>query len=289
MVRWPVSVARLLIPLCAALLLLVGTTKPAAADVGPKPEVVVGVYFGGQSLPYTQYSAAILSCATGEAGLAPPDPSWGMPAVQGLESLDLSDPSGCRWGYPPTPVSAGEAADGGARFSYMVPSHFRLAVYVPASGQTFLTPPVDRDTLRARFTVDLASDGTATISPAPQPVWESDWRWDLACLALPLTLIVELAIVLLWARRSALPARPLFITGLIANVLTLPLVWLVVLGASYLLGGPAAFVALAFLEVLAVFFEGSFYWKGGKLRLGNALALSMVANLASFTLGALVH
>ncbi|MDA8216485.1 MAG: hypothetical protein M0Z94_02580 [Dehalococcoidales bacterium] len=287
--RWPVRVGRLLAPLCAALLLLGGTVQPAAADVGPKPEVVVGVYYGGQSLPYTQYGAAILSCATGEARLAHPDPSWGMSAVPGLENLDLSDPSGCRWGYPLAPVSSGPTEDGKVRFSYMVPSRFRLAVYVPASGQTFLTAPVDRDTLRARFRVDLASDGTATISPTPQPVWESDWRWELACLALPLTLIVELAIVLLWARRSALPARPLFITGLIANLLTLPLVWLVVLGVSYLLGGPAAFVALAFLEVLAVFFEGSLYWKGGKLRLGNALALSMVANLASFSFGALVH
>ncbi len=77
--------------------------------------------------------------------------------------------------------------------------------------------------------------------------------------------------------------------GALANVLSLPTVWLVVMIVSNFMGGPSGFVALVAMEVLVVPFEGMLYWRSGKLRLGNALALAAVANLASFTFGAVVH
>lgn len=286
--QWLRMVGRLPLPFCIALILLVAAPGPVSADVGPKPDMTVGIYYDGQPLPYESFTAAILSCESGGRP-TPAFASWGMPEVPGLEQLDLSDPSGCRWGYPNVPVSVRAADDGGVRFSYMVPSRFRLAIYLPASGKTFLTPPADRHTLRAKFRVDLAADGTARIGPAAQPFWESDWRWDLACLALPLTLAIELFIVLLWARRWSLPARPLLRAGLWANVFSLPAIWFVILAASTLVGGPTAFVALVVLEVLVIPFEALFYRRSGKLPLGNALALAAVANLASFGFGAVVH
>mgnify|MGYP005847529983 CR=1 FL=1 len=280
-------VVRLVLPLCAVLVPLAAPGL-ASADVGPKPDVTVGIYFEGQQLPYGAFSAAILSCEP-SAGLTPPYASWGMPAMPALAQLDLSDPSGCRWGYPNVPVSVRAAEEGGVRFSYMVPTRFRLAIHLPASGQTYLTPPVDRHTLRAKFRVDLAADGTARIEPAAQPFWESDWRFDLSLIALPITLAIELLIVLLWTRRLDLPARPALGAGLFANILSLPTVWLVVMAISTLMGGPAAFMALAAMEVLVIPFESLFYWRSGKVRLGSALALAAVANLASLGFGAIVH
>ncbi|MHB1416243.1 MAG: hypothetical protein ACYC1C_13425 [Chloroflexota bacterium] len=281
-------IVRLVVLMGAALAVLLATPLPASADVGPKPDITVAISHEGQPLAYDSFRAAVLSCEDGDR-LTLRYADWGMPAVPGLERLDLSDPSGCRWGYPGVPVSAREADGGGVRFSYMVPSRFRLAVYLPMSGQTFLTPPVDRRTLRATFQVDLGADGTATIASGPQPFWETDWRWDLSLVALPLTLGIELLVVLLWTWRLALPARPLVKVSALANVLSLPTVWLVVMIVSNFMGGSSAFVALVAMEVLVVPFEGLLYWRTRKLRLGNALALAAVANLASFTFGAVVH
>ncbi len=109
--------------------------------------------------------------------------------------------------------------------------------------------------------------------------------WDDGfALALPLTLIVEVAVASVYRARVPFPRRWLGWVAL-ASVLTLPVVWWIILEyPDYLTG-----IVLA--EAFAVLFEAGFLYFAFRKKLTPAriLLLSVVMNGASFLVGVVVN
>jgi hypothetical protein len=99
---------------------------------------------------------------------------------------------------------------------------------------------------------------------------------------LPITIILEGLIIVGYCRRSGKPLLPLLVTGVIANIHTQTLLWVVltIFYRHYL-------AALWITEVLIWLIESfllSFPLKN-QLKLSDALRISLVMNLVSFWVG----
>ena len=95
---------------CFALILVLPlgpAARPAAADVGPKPQVTVHVTYEGRPVPDSAFQARMLACLPPGAA-----PYRDGPSLPGLDQLDLTDPAGCRWQAPSAPVWGGDCTDG---------------------------------------------------------------------------------------------------------------------------------------------------------------------------------
>jgi hypothetical protein len=270
--------------LVAALLAALLAPLPVFADMGPKPSVVVTVTYQGRPVPDATFQAQMLECFAAGA-----NSSERQKPLLGLEKFDLRDPSGCTWQAGRTLIWGGDCVQGSCEFGYMLPSRFRLAVLLPSQGRLFVSNAVERSGLRADFAADLAADGSATLTPRASPLLERDWTMEGVGLAILLTLAAELAIVLAFVRVTKRPLRRLFIACLIGNLVSVPLVWFFA-GFFYIFGAAAlGFIGLGIAEVVAWLGEAIFYAWFGRLRVSRALLLSLVANLASFGIGLLVH
>ena len=105
-------------------------------------------------------------------------------------------------------------------------------------------------------------------------------------LAVLVTLAVELPVLWLLARfvfrLTRVSTRRLFAVGVLASVVTLPLLWFVL--PRLLPAQPALVVG----EGLVVVLEALCYWRLLPSRLGAAIGLAVIANVASFLVGVVV-
>ncbi|MHB1355688.1 MAG: hypothetical protein ACYCZF_06895 [Anaerolineae bacterium] len=266
-------------------LLLVSLLLPSVclADMGPKPSMTVRLLRSGQPFSAVGIQLRLLACQEGAS--EPWNPDQALPA---LNRVDLTDPSGCTWQIPSYPVFS-SYTEGTASFSYMLPDRFRVAVYDPAADRLWLSNAADRQGMHTSFQLDLRDDGTAVLVSQQQNILQKSWDIGRMLAALLISLVLELALVVgyvLWQRRRW---QPYLLAGLIGNIISLPLVWLLA-GIAYLLGGSATgLVAMAIGEVLAVFFEALLYCLICKERYGRMLLLSLAANVLSFAVGLLLH
>ena len=168
----------------------------------------------------------------------------------------------------------------------MLPDRFRLAVYLPGQSRLFVTDAVERQGLYDTFQVDLTADGAGRLRRTSSVRY---WTLGGVAVALPLTLAIEAAVILLYTRLRRLPLRPLLTAGLVVNALTLPGVWIFSGLTAAIVGPGAGVTALAVTEVIAWAGEGAVYASWGRLGLGAAFLLSLIANAASFGLGLFVH
>ncbi len=107
--------------------------------------------------------------------------------------------------------------------------------------------------------------------------------------ALVLTIVIETGVLFFLVRGPMatsprrLPDTLLIFSGVFASGATLPYVWFVL---PNLVGGRLVYVALA--ETFAVGAEALFYAMALRLPIRSSFILSLICNLASFSLGALL-
>jgi hypothetical protein len=105
--------------------------------------------------------------------------------------------------------------------------------------------------------------------------------------AVVLTLIIELAAAAIYLARLKLLGGLVWV--LVANLVSLPIVWFV-LPSFYFLPGLPLLVSIAAAEVFAVMFEAILLYAAMRKRgltLGHSVTLSLLMNAASFAVGAL--
>lgn len=267
----------------AGLLMAAIAVPAAAADAGPKPSVDVVVSLNGAPVPEEPFYAQMLTCD-------PPDFQLGRqcgfddPACDQFLALAVPEPSeACTWRLRGQPtVWGGECTGSQCHFTYFLPQRFRLAAYLPGSDQLFVSNPVTRSGLYGAYRLELAADGSARLVEST-PLLRRAYVGG-ALVALLLSLIIELAVGLVFVRLTHAPRRALW-GVLIGNLLTVPLLWVFVAAASPYGGG---LLPLALGEVVAVLVEGAIIalLTRGQMRPARAFAMSLVVNLASFLLGA---
>jgi hypothetical protein len=274
---------RILRALGALLVICLLLPSICLSDMGPKPSMTVRLQRNGQPFALAGIQARLLACQEGTS--TPWKPDQVLPA---LGRVDLADPSGCTWQIPSYPVFTSYNA-GTVSFSYMLPERFRVAIYDPAAERLWLSNAAERQGMHTSFQLDLLDDGTAVLVSQQQNILQKSWDFNRMLLALLLSLVLELAVVvgyIIWQRRRW---QRYVLAGLVGNIISLPIVWLLA-GIAYLVGGSlAGLVILGLGEVFAVFLEALLYTLICKERFGRMLLLSLAANVLSFTVGLLLH
>lgn len=256
------------------LLILTSAATPALADVGPKIGgfVVVTVTVDGQPLEEKDAVGTLLSLSPKFS-----DHPQHVPV--------LDDPSGGKWMQAGN-LWGGKNENGTFRFhGFMpvggIPDQVRVAVYIPSHDKVFVTDISPTRPHLVRMTADLHADGTGTLKLDWPSLWQELPFWQ----ALGVTLFVELLVVFLFCRKKNVAiARPLRVV-IWVNFLTLPVVWLFLIGSQLTLGTLTGVAAFVVVELLAVLFEGGMYRWRGKMEWKSAMTVSLIANGMSALLG----
>ena len=269
---------------CVAMIVLAFTASTAVADaIVPKlsDSVIVRVAYEGKPLKDQGVVAALLSLAS--EGREPINKAKPVPQ---LDTMKLDDPSGKMWTYAGY-LWGGENKNGKFRFRGFapvggdIPDQVRVAVYLPSQDRAFLTDISTTRPYLARMTADLHADGTGTL--------RHDWPSVLQHLpflqALGITLAVELLIVFAYCRRKKLPLAPPLRVGIWTNLLTWPVVWVLVIGFQVTLATPDKIVLFIMIEAMAASFEGIMYTWRGKMGWKSGMSVAFVANAASALVG----
>jgi hypothetical protein len=190
----------------------------------------------------------------------------------------IPDPDrGCYWTVAPM-AWGGNCSQSSCRFNYFLPKSFRLSVYLPSQDRIYMSDEVTRRNFRSAFEAELLNDGGMILSETT-PFRQSDTASHIRTflIALGITLLLELLVALLYCYLAKV-SRTVLISVLIANLISLPIVWFVfTLLDEY-------FLVIFLAELFAVVFEAYFIaWRGLTLR--KAFILSILMNAASFVIG----
>ena len=254
----------------------------AYADIGPKHNVLFHVKLDGADVQDELFYSAMLAChnvTPYEFEQIKNYTTVRHPSLL-IEERDVS--KGCIW-YPAEHAWGGECRKSRCDFTYFPPREFRLAVHIPSINKTFLIGEARREEFNSEFDVLLSSDGRAEIKEAKSIIGgitpSSFWNF---MLALAMTLILELVFSFAYIRWRKLPER-ILISVAFANILSLTLLWLflpLITASLFLL---CCFTFL-FAEAGVVLFEFLiiFIMNRKRMKLIDALAMSLINNIASF-------
>lgn len=263
--------------LILALLIFSLVPNLVSADTGPKPSVDIHVSLNGQNVPDSSFNAKMLTCQKEENQ---------FPARDLIPQLNISEydsANNCYW-QPAELVWGGNCQNSNCHFNYFLPSQFRLAVYLSSQDKVYLSAEVTRENFRSTFEANLLSDGNMNLQEIT-PFTQSNSAKNIRnfFFALILTFILELIVALIFLSIAKI-SKKVLISVLVANVISLPLVWFVfpllkIIPLAILLG-----------EIFAFVFEGYFIHLLNKeiISLKKSFILSILMNLTSLIVGGFI-
>jgi hypothetical protein len=173
--------------------------------------------------------------------------------------------------------------------TYKLPRQVRLVVYFPSDESIYITNPTDISRRRDRSTLlaVIEPDGTGTLVNEEPTTWIEENYVLQMLVALAATLVIELAVVLLWiaaTQRRASAGRVLLI-AIAGNLITVPAVWAISFESKIHFDIVVAAVVYAAAEVGAILVEAALYVWLGKFTARSGYLLSFTANCLSFLCG----
>jgi hypothetical protein len=253
--------------------------ESSSADIGPKPSAEIHLTLNGKNIPDPAFRATMLTCQKGGEQF----PVAFRDLIPQLEIDDFDTARNCSW-KPAFLVHGGECRDGVCHFGYFLPDRFRLAVYLPSENAVFKSIEVTRENFNSTFEGELLSGGSMVLNETT-PFIKSDIvsNTKTFLIALLITLILELLVARIYVSRTKSRGKVLG-SVLIANTISLPLVWFVF---PLLVTGPLVILAG---EIFAFVFEGYFiHWRNAEdISLKKSFVLSILMNLTSLILGGFI-
>jgi len=263
--------------LILALLLYSPVPRLASADLGPKPTADIHITLNGQNVPDSSFSAKMLTCQKEQSPLGSKD------LIPQLNIREYDSINSCYW-MPADLAWGGDCENSNCSFHYFLPSQFRLAIYLPSQDKVFLSAEVARENFKSTFEANLLSNGSIDLKETT-PFSQSDIAKNIKqfFFALILTLVLELIVALIFLSVAKISKKILF-SVLVANVISLPIVWFVfpllkIIPIAILLG-----------EIFAFVFEAYFIHLLNKelITLKRSFILSLVMNLTSWIIGGFI-
>ena len=245
-----------------------------SADLGPKPTVDIDVTYIGNKVSDNSFNAKMLGCNQDERL----NPERDLIPQLNISEYDSS--KSCYW-KPAYLAWGGDCKDSKCHFGYFPPQEFKLAVYVPSLNKVFISNEVSRTNFNSNYKLELNSDGSANIYETT-PLLKKD-KISSFIKALIITLILELIVALIFLSIAKI-RKKLLISVLIANIISLPLVWFI----FPLIGNIILVILLA--EIFAFVFEAYFIYSLNKkdITLKKSFILSLLMNLASLIIGGFI-
>ncbi len=293
------------ISLIFALVLAITFTVPfyASADTGPKPSVNITFEDFGKGAFY----ATLLSERSTNGPLSAYDGTNASAYFQESEGrrdiwqkfVDYNDADGFYFLQ-----SFSYVTDGEYRWGYYPPDVFKVLVYFPDQDMFVVSNICKRYAFDSYFTMSLATPGGVELLPSPggkayvfssKPLEKSyDFSAEILSLfaRVVLTLVLEIALAILFGYSAKKQLLLLFITNLITNIALN-----VTLNIFNFYSGQLAFtVWYVLLEILIFALEAALYCallpKYGKIKRGSRIIIlyAFVSNAVSFGAGlALAH
>ncbi|WP_367924076.1 hypothetical protein [uncultured Ruthenibacterium sp.] len=249
------------------------------ADAGPKPSVQITF----SSLPNEPCYATLLS----ERASTGPSSAWDGTMAharyeEGEEEIwkafvDYQDPDGFYflqeiWDCTET---------GRLDWTYYPPNSFKILLYFPQSGQFWTSPIYERYAFDSYFTVDLTQVENGIFTAEKH----YDFTWELISMAarMVLTLVVELAVALVFGYRNRHQLRIIFLV----NVATQIGLNLLINLANWKSGAFAFILAYLGLELIVFAIEAVLYvyFLSPDKSKKRAVLYALVANVLSFWIG----
>lgn len=204
-----------------------------------------------------------------------------------------------------TPDNAANCADGICEFHYYrverVPSQMKLLIEI--NKEKFTSDIINFSWTKPTFfyDVNILPENKMIIGPSLNQEENAHFPfWTSFFLALILTIIIELAVLIIFLRKWKIKTRKWkkpIITLITANIISVPLVWiifflLVAILTILMTEFPWANIVISFIiaEAFAVVLEACFmYWLNKKIiSLKRSFILSIVMNAASFVIGGII-
>ena len=203
----------------------------------------------------------------------------------------------CPWTYD----NYADCSDGLCSFTYYrigrVPNEMKLQVELNGMNYTSDTLTFDYANARAHYNtanydVNIGSDGLMTIQLSAKQN-DNGWSNGLSAMfaaffgSLFLTLVIEIIVAFILIRLWKLKSwKKLILSVLLANIISLPIVWLISIGLFTLLSLAALIIAEAFAFVFEAYF---LFWLNKKeLSLKKSFILSIAMNAASMIIGGFI-
>jgi hypothetical protein len=156
------------------ILFLLFFSQSSFADMGPKPTADIILSKSRESIDSA--FSALLACekdyCTGEDCNTKPSEEElkemcefeNDDACTALTNIWITDTEkDCTWQHAPY-IWGGNCQDSICHFNYMIPTEFRLAVYLPSEKKTYLSEKVYRENFHSTFIAELNNDKTITIT-----------------------------------------------------------------------------------------------------------------------------
>jgi len=246
--------------------------------MGPKPTVDVHVPYNGAELNDGKFNAVMLGCY--DSDRVPGIASRGD-FVQQLNISFVDTEKGCIWRPAHLGWNKG-CSDSICRYWYNPPDEFMIAVYLPSTGTTYISNEISRKNFYSSYELSISPDGTASIIETT-PIWR--WTWLMSFIkALIITLFFEMILAMAFTETFKLP-RSLLLYVLLANLISLPIVWFVFPLIRIM------WLVIPLAEIFAFVFEGWFVHHFNKkaISLKKSLLMSLLLNLVSFFIGGFVY
>ncbi len=233
----------------------------ASADMGPKPSTDIYVTLNNQTISDNSFYAKMLTCQTED--IVP------FPISDLIPQLNINDydtknlcywkPEGLAWG--------GNCQNSSCNFTYMLPSAFKLAIYVPSLKKVFITDQISRNNFKSNYSVELSLDGSARIFETT-PIISSDKVRSFLIMIIPI-LLVELFIAFLYILIAKFPKK-ILLAVFLANLLSLLVVLFVISSIKNW------FLYILFSAVFTLVFEYYFIYFLNKKTTSFSRLISMV-------------
>lgn len=264
----------------------------ASADMGPKPSTTVNFTYDGKELSDKFFIAKMAGCVGENAGtIYEDDRVKGELTAEYADRFQIPDnffieekdeARGCTWKMARLAWVSNEAGENSRRFGYHPPAKFRLAVFIPETNKVFISKPATAKNFNSYFTADLKSDGSIDVQDS-SPIVPAEKILPFI-ISVIMTIVIELALTGIAVLLKKVPAKTI-LTVLVANVISLPLVWFI-----FPLVPIDVLIVIIISEIFAVGFEAWFIHTLDKagLTLRRALVLSTINNTASLLIGGFV-
>lgn len=274
--------------LATVLVLMILIPTIVKADIGPKPVMDIYVKQAGEPLKDNQFYAQLLACDN-EAAV---EIEWHYthPPVAKLLIKEYDAARDCWW-YTDRLAWGGKCTEGKCTFTYMVPSPFKLAVYLPSEDKVYLSGATSRKGTGMDTVLEANLLPSGGIETKVSPLQVTSRRQSQFIFAVVLTLIIELLAAWLYLKNRIEDKKNRFkilLTVAAGSLITLPVVWFVIPMMSILLGLYTYYVYIVIAgEAFAVLFEGWLIYFVNKnvIPFKEALTLSLVINICSYFIG----
>jgi hypothetical protein len=269
------------------------------ADLGPKPEVHIDVFYNNGEVYNNLIFSKMLTCRSTPFDLNFINGDFVKECLESysnkfkysyydfnyelvcnnLYSLSTINDNDCYW--TPERLARGGIGTEKLYYTYMLPQQFKLAVFIPDTNEFFVSNVVYRKEMYNEYKlylsdVDARLNNVTPLFLGPKELFNEN-KFGAFIISLIITLVIELIVALIILLILRKFGWKIYLTSILVNLVSLPIVWFVF---GFIRNIWLYFI---FAELFAVIFESFIIYSFNKNKISfkQAILLSFIMNFFS--------